>query len=60
MHYQANFTGWQNLILEDLVVAYRKAKADYFFENTFATAIKFAESLIFFIEEMDSLFSQSK
>jgi len=26
MSYQAKFTGWQNLTLEDLVVAYRKAK----------------------------------
>ncbi|OAI10563.1 RNA-directed DNA polymerase, partial [Methylomonas methanica] len=43
MSYQAKFTGWQNLTLEDLVVAYRKAKADCFFENTFPTAIKFAE-----------------
>jgi len=25
MSYQAKFTGWQNLTLEDLVVAYRKA-----------------------------------
>lgn len=43
MSYQANFTGWNELTLEDLVVAYRKAKADCFFENTFPTAIKFAE-----------------
>ncbi|MCB1984433.1 MAG: hypothetical protein H6936_08355 [Burkholderiales bacterium] len=43
MSYQATFTGWQNLTLEDLVVAYRKAKADCFFGNTFPTAIKFAE-----------------
>ena len=43
MGYQANFTGWQQITLEDLVVAYRKAKADCFFENTFPTAIKFAE-----------------
>lgn len=35
MSYKATFTGWQNLTLEDLVVAYRKAKADCFFENTF-------------------------
>jgi len=40
MGYQAYFTGWQNLSLEDLVVAYRKAKADCFFENTFPAAIK--------------------
>lgn len=43
MGYQASFTGWQKLTLEDLVVAYRKAKADCFFENTFPTAIKFSE-----------------
>jgi hypothetical protein len=43
MSNQATFTGWQNLSLEDLVVAYRKAKADCFFENTFPNAIKFAE-----------------
>jgi hypothetical protein len=43
MSYQAKFTGCQNLTLEDLVVAYRKAKADCFFENTFPTAIKSAE-----------------
>ncbi|MDD2659618.1 MAG: hypothetical protein PHY54_08055 [Methylococcales bacterium] len=42
MGYQATFTGWQNITLEDLTVAYRKAKADCFFENTFPAAIKFA------------------
>ncbi len=43
MGYQANFKGWNALTLADLLVAYRKAKADVFFENTFPTAIKFAE-----------------
>ncbi len=43
MGYQAVFTGWQNITLEDLLVAYRKAKADCFFENTFPAAIKFAD-----------------
>jgi len=43
MGYQVEFTGWENINLEDLVVAYRKAKADCFFENTFPTAIKFAD-----------------
>ncbi|OSZ46288.1 hypothetical protein BVZ31_10195 [Alcaligenes faecalis] len=42
MGYQAKFTGWKNITLEDLLVAYRKAKADCFFENTFPTAVKFA------------------
>lgn len=43
MSYSAAFNGWDNLTIEDLLVAYRKAKADCFFENTFPTAIKFAE-----------------
>lgn len=43
MTYQATFTGWDDLTIEDLLVAYRKAKADSFFENTFPVAIKFAE-----------------
>lgn len=43
MSYQAIFKGWNELTLSDLLVAYRKAKADVFFENTFPTAIKFAE-----------------
>jgi hypothetical protein len=42
MGYQATFTNWQNITLEDLTVAFRKAKADCFFENTFPTTIKFA------------------
>lgn len=43
MGYQATFSGWKDISIEDLVIAYRKAKADCFFENTFPTAIKFAE-----------------
>ncbi|EBB9194143.1 TPA: hypothetical protein KIA93_000349 [Salmonella enterica] len=43
MTYQAVFTGWNDLTIEDLLIAYRKAKADCFFEDTFPTAIKFAE-----------------
>lgn len=43
MSHKATFSGWDNLPIEDLLVAYRKAKADCFFENTFPTAIKFAE-----------------
>lgn len=41
--YEAKFTGWDSLTIEDLLLAYRKAKADCFFENIFPTAIKFAE-----------------
>ncbi|EOD8932664.1 TPA: RNA-directed DNA polymerase [Pseudomonas aeruginosa] len=43
MGYAAVFKGWGKLTIEDLLVAYRKAKADCFFENTFPAAIKFAE-----------------
>ena len=43
MTYKAKFEGWDSLVIEDLLIAYRKAKADCFFENTFPTAIKFAE-----------------
>ena len=43
MGYIAEFSGWSELTLQDLIVAYRKAKADCFFEDTFPTAIKFAE-----------------
>ncbi|RQS48115.1 RNA-directed DNA polymerase [Burkholderia sp. Bp8986] len=42
MGYRLEFDGFKSLTLEDLVVAYRKAKADCFFENTFPAAIKFA------------------
>ncbi len=43
MPYDSKFFGWGSIKIEDLLVAYRKAKADCFFENTFPTAIKFAE-----------------
>lgn len=43
MSYKVQFEGWDSLTIEDLLKAYRKAKADCFFENTFPTAIKFAE-----------------
>lgn len=43
MTYKEKFSGWDSITIEDLIVAYRKAKADCFFENTFPTAIKFSE-----------------
>lgn len=55
MSYQADFSGWQHVTLEDLVVAYRKAKADCFFENTFPTAIKFAEYEQDLLENLNAL-----
>lgn len=38
-----SFNGWDQVGLSDLIVAYRKAKADAFFENTYPTASKFSE-----------------
>lgn len=43
MAYDNKFKGWSSLTKEDLLIAYRKAKADCFFENNFPTTIKFAE-----------------
>ena len=43
MSYEAKFSGWSHLTVDDLIIAYRKAKADCFFENTFPTASKFAK-----------------
>ncbi|KTD63242.1 hypothetical protein Lsan_1360 [Legionella santicrucis] len=43
MDYEAEFNGWEKLKIKDLIVAYRKAKADCFFENIFPTSGNFAE-----------------
>jgi len=43
MNYKAEFTGWEQLTQIDLIVAYRKAKADVFSEDGFPSAIAFAE-----------------
>jgi len=40
MSYQPTFTSWQNLTLEDLMMAYRKAKANCCSENSFSIAIQ--------------------
>ena len=60
MSYQAEFTGWGSLTIEDLLVAYRKAKADCFFENTFPTAIKFAEYEQDLLANLNGLLGQLK
>ncbi|WP_312051093.1 RNA-directed DNA polymerase [Acinetobacter schindleri] len=60
MSYQANFRGWENLQLEDLLVAYRKAKADCFFENTFPTAVKFARYEQNLLKNLNNLLTQLK
>ncbi|HFX6347775.1 RNA-directed DNA polymerase [Acinetobacter nosocomialis] len=60
MTYKASFTGWENLKIEDLLVAYRKAKADCFFENTFPTAVKFAKYEQNLLENLNFLLTQLK
>lgn len=60
MSYQTEFTGWDSLAIEDLLVAYRKAKADCFFENTFPTAIKFAEYEQDLLANLNDLLSRLK
>lgn len=55
MNYDSNFRGWGELTIKDLVLAYRKAKADCFFENTFPSAIKFAEYEQHLLENLESL-----
>ncbi|MDP2522965.1 hypothetical protein Q8W30_10340 [Neptunomonas phycophila] len=54
MSYKGQFKGWEGISIEDLLVAYRKAKADCFFENIFPTAIKFSEY------EQDLVFNLSR
>lgn len=60
MSYQAEFTGWRSLTIEDLLIAYRKAKADCFFENTFPTAIKFTEYEQNLLANLNGLLGQLK
>lgn len=55
MSYKAEFNGWDQLDLSDLIVAYRKAKADHFYENSFPTAVKFAQYEQDLLENLKSL-----
>lgn len=60
MSYQADFKGWDELERSDLLVAYRKAKADVFFENSFPTAIKFADYEQGLLIHLDDLLERLK
>jgi hypothetical protein len=60
MSYNAKFEGWESLTIEDLLIAYRKAKADCFFENTFPTAISFAEYEQGLLENLELLLQELK
>jgi hypothetical protein len=58
MSYQAQFKGWKKLALEDLLVAYRKAKADQFFENSYPTALNFAKYEQNLLENLNRLLEE--
>ena len=58
MTYHPKFTGWSDLTIEDLLVAYRKAKADCYFERSFPTAGKFAEYEQNLLKNIESLLGQ--
>jgi hypothetical protein len=60
MTYSAKFSGWNSLTISDLIVAYRKAKADLFFENTFPTAVKFSEYEQNLLINLNALLEQLK
>ena len=60
MSYIAVFKGWEKLERSDMLVAYRKAKADVFFENSFPTAIKFADFEQNLLSNLDSLLTRLK
>lgn len=60
MAYDGKFTGWHSIGIEDLLIAYRKAKADCFFENTFPTAIKFVEYEQDLLANLNSLLRRLK
>lgn len=55
MIYDPKFEGWNALTIHDLLVAYRKAKADCFYENAFPTSIKFAEYERDLLANLDAL-----
>ncbi len=58
MSYEAIFNGWSSLTLSDLLVAYRKAKADCHFESIFPTAVKFAEYEQDLLANLNNLLAQ--
>ncbi|MPW28124.1 hypothetical protein F9L16_03820 [Agarivorans sp. B2Z047] len=60
MNTNSSFSGWHNLTIQDLLIAYRKAKADCFFEDTFPTAIKFAEYEQDLLNNLNNLLEELK
>lgn len=60
MSINREFKGWNELSIQDLLIAYRKAKADCYFEDTFPTAIKFAEYEQDLLKNLESLLDSLK
>lgn len=55
MSFSREFLGWESLTLSDLFVAYRKAKADSFFESTFPSSIAFSNYEESLLKNLESL-----
>ena len=61
MSYKNAFKGWDKLTISDLLVAYRKSKADCFFEqNSFPTAARFARYEVDLLENLRTLLAKLK
>ncbi|WP_349656911.1 RNA-directed DNA polymerase [Xanthomonas sp. 10-10] len=53
-----SFEGWAAVSIHDLLIAYRKAKADCFFEHTFPAASKFAKYEESLLDNLQSLLNK--
>jgi len=60
MNYKAEFSGWKQLSQINLIVAYRKAKSDCFYEEGFPSAIALAEFEGDLLGNLDALLNEWK
>lgn len=60
MSYKEKFEGWDNISISDLLVAYRKAKADCFFDSNFPVTINFSEYEKHLSENLNKLLTNLK
>jgi len=60
MSYKEKFEGWDKISISDLLVAYRKAKADCFFDSNFPVTINFSEYEKHLSENLNKLLTNLK
>ncbi len=60
MTVNSDFSGWSNLSIQDLILAYRKAKTDVYFERNYPASIKFAEYESDLLNNLDELLVELK